>query len=180
MMTTILKNTACDGFMALNTLSTQEFDVVLLDVQLPGMSGIEVARELKESGGVNQNTPLIALTANVQPSNINEYHHAGIRAVVSKPLKINKLYQAIVEAVNCDTDETSSQNISMIDRAVFDSHEKLLGKNRATNLGIIFAKSIDKIIPKIFTGNSRSRLLRDKSASSPVGWGRRIYRSYTA
>jgi two-component system, OmpR family, sensor histidine kinase TorS len=143
---------ACDGFLALDTLNTQEFDVILLDVQLPGMSGLEVARELKKSAGLNQDTPLIALTANVQPSNINEYHQAGICAVVSKPLKIDRLYQAIVEAVNCDTDRTSSQNIPMIDQTIFNSHEKLLGKDRAKNLSVIFAKSIDKIIPKISQG----------------------------
>lgn len=143
---------ASDGFQALNILSQQTFDVVLLDVQLPGMSGIEVARELKKSSGLNDNTPLIALTANVQPANIIEYHNVGISSVVSKPVKIDKLYQAIAEAVNCELDETSAQSTSMIDSAIFNSHVKLLGQDRVNNLCTIFAKSINKIIPKITQG----------------------------
>src|SRR6185503_17928923 len=56
---------AGNGAEALDLLQTQAFDVVLMDIQMPVMDGVEATRRLRASGGPNAAVPVIALTANV-------------------------------------------------------------------------------------------------------------------
>ena len=90
---------ALDGAEALTLSQLYEYDLILMDVHLPEISGLDVSKAIRQSGGVNQTTPIIALTASVQPKEMTEYFQAGMNAVVSKPLVQGKLNQAIKDAM---------------------------------------------------------------------------------
>ncbi len=144
---------AKDGYEANDILAVEKFDVVLMDVHLPGISGLDVSRQIKANNGPNKTTPIIALTANVQPANIQEYHAAGMIEVVPKPLKLNMLYDAIGIAMAGSVDESDSVVVEKdgqyVDVAVFKSHASILGVSRAKNLVQTFSKSCSKIVPLI-------------------------------
>jgi PAS domain S-box-containing protein len=79
--------TAPDGSIATEIAHTQKFDVILMDIQMPVMDGIEAARQIRSKDGINRLTPIVALTANVMPEQIRKYREAGIDDHLGKPIR---------------------------------------------------------------------------------------------
>ncbi|MFC3394116.1 aerobic respiration two-component sensor histidine kinase ArcB [Brenneria rubrifaciens] len=85
---------AMTGQDALNMFDPDEFDLVLLDIQLPDMTGLDVARQLRQHYADRSLPPLVALTANVLKDK-KEYLDAGMDDVLSKPLSVPALTAVI-------------------------------------------------------------------------------------
>lgn len=85
---------ADSGEQALELLGHQLFDVVLMDIYLPSMNGIEVVARLRSSCGRGRDTPVIALTSEVRRAKA-DYLALGFNDFVSKPFSISQLLQAI-------------------------------------------------------------------------------------
>ena len=81
---------AMTGKAALEMFEPGEYDLVLLDIQLPDMTGLDISRELKQRFASDELPPLVALTANVL-KNKKEYLDAGMDDVLSKPLSVPAL-----------------------------------------------------------------------------------------
>jgi CheY-like chemotaxis protein len=86
---------ACSGAEALERLSVEAFDIVLLDIHMPGLTGIEVVERLRASTGPERNTPVIALTADVYSRRPQEYVALGFNDFVSKPILVSGLMATI-------------------------------------------------------------------------------------
>ena len=71
------------------------YDVVLMDVQMPGMDGVTATRLIRGMPGPVSETSIIAMTANVMPDQIEALHEAGMDDHVGKPFKRHELYAAI-------------------------------------------------------------------------------------
>jgi PAS domain S-box-containing protein len=74
------------------------FDVVLMDVQMPGMDGYQATAQIRRRLG-RMNLPIIAMTANVFPSDREAALAAGMNAHVGKPFKVDELVQVILQQV---------------------------------------------------------------------------------
>jgi len=84
------------GQAALAAVEHRSFDAVLLDMRLPDLDGLEVARRLRQHKRLGDAAPpIIALTANVMPKELEAYQAAGLTAVVEKPIDPAKLSQAV-------------------------------------------------------------------------------------
>lgn len=85
------------GFDALEQLATLDVDVVLMDIQMPGMTGVEATMHLHEAAALTQRIPppVIAVTANIMPEQIQSYKAVGMVEVLSKPV----LKQALLTAL---------------------------------------------------------------------------------
>jgi len=90
---------ACSGAEALARLAEQPVDVVLMDVHMPQMTGIETVRLLRAAGHANARTPVIALTADVVSRRPSEYLALGFQDFVAKPILVSGLLDAIKRAV---------------------------------------------------------------------------------
>ena len=90
---------AGNGAEALDLLQSQAFDVVLMDIQMPVMDGVEATRRLRASGGPNAGAPVIALTANVMEDQCQAYLAAGMDAWTPKPVDPQRLLQTIAATV---------------------------------------------------------------------------------
>jgi CheY-like chemotaxis protein len=77
--------------------SGQRFDVILMDIQMPVMDGIEAARRIR-AGGVNAATPMFALTANVLQHAEDEALIAGMNGIIAKPIDARQLIAAVLGA----------------------------------------------------------------------------------
>lgn len=86
------------GFEALELLRKRKFDVVLLDMVMPGMDGLDVLARLREEEGPNAATPVIACTANVLPDQIAAYREAGTADVLAKPIDPRAMLRAVASA----------------------------------------------------------------------------------
>jgi CheY-like chemotaxis protein len=86
------------GREALKLLGEKKFDVVLLDMVMPDMDGLDMLARLRAGGGINQETPVIACTANVLPDQVESYLSAGTAGVLAKPLNIREVLMAVAAA----------------------------------------------------------------------------------
>jgi CheY-like chemotaxis protein len=87
---------AGDGRVALDEVEHYSFDVILMDVQMPEMDGLEATRILRERG---VRTPIIAMTAHAMQGDREKCIRAGMSAYVSKPIQPDEVFQAIEDAV---------------------------------------------------------------------------------
>jgi CheY-like chemotaxis protein len=87
--------TADDGVEALERLGREAFDVILMDLNMPRMGGLEASGRLRRTSGPNRDTPIIALTASVTPGDVALCLGAGMNAFVMKPVDATELFNAI-------------------------------------------------------------------------------------
>jgi len=86
---------AADGLAAVKAAAGGTYDIILMDLQMPGMSGIEAAAEIRRLPGSRGTVPIIALTAHVLTGIREEALGAGIQDYVMKPIDPAKLESAI-------------------------------------------------------------------------------------
>ena len=86
------------GAEALDVLGRQKFDVIMLDMVMPDMDGLETLSRLRTGGGINARTPVIACTANVLPDQVASYRQAGTIGVLAKPIDPKAMLQAVAAA----------------------------------------------------------------------------------
>jgi CheY-like chemotaxis protein len=91
---------AADGEVALVTMTSQALDIVFMDVQLPGMDGLETTRRFRDSGG---KTPIIALTAHTSARDRDRCLAAGMQAVLTKPVDTMQLAKSIETVTHRDS-----------------------------------------------------------------------------
>jgi PAS domain S-box-containing protein len=104
---------ANNGLEALDTVGAQEFDLVLMDVQMPEMDGLEATEAIRATEKDSKtHIPIIAMTAHAMAEDRQRCLDAGMDAYVSKPIDSDSLYDAILgvmpEAENALTEETVS------------------------------------------------------------------------
>jgi len=88
--------TASEPMLGLELAVEHNPDLILLDINLPGMSGYEVLDFLRQREGT-QDTPVIAISANAMPIDIKRGMDAGFDDYITKPIDINRLLIAVDE-----------------------------------------------------------------------------------
>lgn len=84
-----------NGAEAVQAVQSNRYDLVLMDIQMPVMDGLEATREIRKLGGKMSALPIIAMTANVDREDIYTAREAGMNAHVGKPLNKESLYETI-------------------------------------------------------------------------------------
>lgn len=79
---------AFDGLEALEILGKSNFDLILLDIQLPGMDGMEVLKSIKENPAL-QHIPVVALTAHAMQGDEQKFIDVGCIGYISKPIDVS-------------------------------------------------------------------------------------------
>ena len=91
--------TASDGSVALERLRTEVFDVVLMDVHMPMMDGIEAVGRIRDAQAGRADIPVIALTADAMPGEEARLRALGFDALQHKPVQPAALIEAICDAI---------------------------------------------------------------------------------
>ena len=94
---------ANDGVEALMMASRKQYDVVLMDIQMPNMSGIDATQKIRRLPGPNSDVPIIAMTANAMVGDRESYLDAGMNDYVSKPIDPNMLSAALTRQSGHET-----------------------------------------------------------------------------
>jgi PAS domain S-box-containing protein len=100
----------CDGAAAVAAWEADTWDVILMDVQMPGMDGPTATRTIRarEAETGRTRTPIVALTANAMSHQVAEYLQSGMDGFVSKPIEVSRLFAAIDAALVPADDEPAA------------------------------------------------------------------------
>lgn len=130
-----------DARQALQACAERQFDLILLDVHLPGMNGVELCRLIRATPGLNRQTRILALTAGVQPAQVPGYLEAGMQGVLAKPLKLDSLRAALADVTPAV--QTAPPAASM-DWALLQTHRTLLGEQKLQGLLVVLRQAIEQ------------------------------------
>ncbi|MDD2855350.1 MAG: ATP-binding protein, partial [Desulfuromonadaceae bacterium] len=148
--------TAVDGREAVEKSKNRRFDVILMDIEMPEMDGVEAVRCIRENDEKEEyHTPVIALTAHALKNDQKRFLDLGFDGYVSKPLDMYTLFEEIKSCLkmqNCNpsfTEEISSDLPKSVDKeklaGLFQELEALLQQNDMSVLDMI--NDISRLIP---------------------------------
>jgi signal transduction histidine kinase/ActR/RegA family two-component response regulator len=100
-----------DGHQAVEAARNGRFDLILMDIKMPRMDGLEATRAIRALSGPAGKVPIIALTANADAEDAKGYVATGMCAVVEKPIKPDRLLVAINAALNAETLPASASGV---------------------------------------------------------------------
>ncbi|MGC6406155.1 ATP-binding protein [Bisgaard Taxon 45] len=165
---------AMTGQQAIEKFEQQYYDLLLLDIQLPDMSGFSVAQYLREGyehGRYDFLPPLIALTANVMHDK-KEYHEQGMDDVLRKPLSIDELTACLVDYFGHDVSlplETPVPPSTTLDATRFDIHMlseliEMLGVDFVLKNLVLFKETMPEYMQALITAYSAYQLDESRKA----------------
>ncbi len=131
---------ADDGVEALARLDETPYDLVLMDVQMPRLDGLEATRRLRREQG--NDVPVIALTASMLPENRQEAFAAGMDAFVPKPFAPDLLHDTVLQHLGRGTAEAAPD--ALIDLSFL--YENMGGAEAAWDVATTFRDQADAFV----------------------------------
>ncbi|EFH1523110.1 aerobic respiration two-component sensor histidine kinase ArcB [Escherichia coli] len=173
---------AMTGKAALEMFKPGEYDLVLLDIQLPDMTGLDISRELTKRYPREDLPPLVALTANVLKDK-QEYLNAGMDDVLSKPLSVPALTAMIKKFWDTQDDEEStvtteenSKSEALLDIPMLEQYLELVGPKLITDGLVVFEKMMPgyvSVLESNLTAQDKKGIVEEghkiKGAAGSVG-----------
>ncbi|HBB6500514.1 TPA: aerobic respiration two-component sensor histidine kinase ArcB [Escherichia coli] len=173
---------AMTGKAALEMFKPGEYDLVLLDIQLPDMTGLDISRELTKRYPCEDLPPLVALTANVLKDK-QEYLNAGMDDVLSKPLSVPALTAMIKKFWDTQDDEEStvtteenSKSEALLDIPMLEQYLELVGPKLITDGLAVFERMMPgyvSVLESNLTAQDKKGIVEEghkiKGAAGSVG-----------
>jgi CheY-like chemotaxis protein len=169
---------AGDGSEAIARLDEQRVDLVLMDVQMPVMDGLEATRRLRAAG---RRLPIVGLTANAMPEQVAECREAGMDDVIAKPLERERL-ESVLEKFAPPLGTRTGRHVvrpAAPERTLAEKPEVSLARFREVTMGDAvlakglvetFVASIGKCLRDVEAGvASGDRELLSRAAHTVVG-----------
>ncbi|MFT4119541.1 ATP-binding protein [Bradyrhizobium sp.] len=156
--TTIARN----GASAVALARDQSFDVILMDLHMPDMDGVEAASRIGQLG-LARMPRIIAVTADVSRGARERLAGAGIARIVSKPILINALREAIEDDSGDEAAAAPFAAGALIDRHFLDDQRALLGAAQIAKLHLLLQQTSEELIEDIIEAaaiGDRSQLAR--------------------
>ena len=106
---------AVDGRQVLEAVARQTYDVLLMDIQMPLVDGMEAARQILRSRGADGLPRIIAMTANAMPGDRERYAEAGMDGYLPKPIELAALASALQQAAALARDRAVAAGEGVLD-----------------------------------------------------------------
>ncbi|MEO5559367.1 MAG: ATP-binding protein [Dokdonella sp.] len=90
-------NAVRNGEDVLSAIESERFDAVIIDLHMPGISGLDVLKQVRVMQAGQEITPFIVLSADATATTVRECELAGARAFLTKPISLNRLLEALVD-----------------------------------------------------------------------------------
>jgi CheY-like chemotaxis protein len=136
---------AANGLEVLEALERQSYDLVLMDVQMPEMDGVEATCRICEQWPDERRPRIIAMTAHAMEGDRERYLEVGMDDYISKPVRVEELMKAlgkcssnqrISESVNQRSTATGSSAGEAIDAAVLEQFQTVMGEAASELMGL--------------------------------------------
>lgn len=102
-------DSAGNGREAIDQLRICRYDLILMDIKMPVLDGVEATRFIRDNDSPYRNIPILALTANADPRDESLYLEAGMNGVAQKPIQPDALLNAIRQALAPPRNQEASQ-----------------------------------------------------------------------
>lgn len=161
-----------NGREAIEALKIQDFEAVLMDIQMPVMDGLEATAAIRKGeadrpGRSNRDIPIIALTAYAMDGDRERFLAAGLNEYVPKPLDIDALHSALRRALAVEPDEPSPEAAIL----VLD-YEKTLHRLKGD-------KKFLRLLYATFNNDSDARMERFKTAVQAQDYGQILRQAHS-
>lgn len=87
--------TASNGGAAVQMAADQAYDLILMDISMPGMDGLEATATIRRSDGASRDTPIIAITAHALPTERDRFLAVGMQGTLIKPIRLEELLTTV-------------------------------------------------------------------------------------
>jgi signal transduction histidine kinase/ActR/RegA family two-component response regulator len=156
-----------DGTDAIAAVQTKAYDLVLMDVQMPGMDGLTATRMIRALDHHCSRTPIIAMTANVLPQQVLEFRRAGMDDHIGKPFRRDQLL-AVIDSVLASADaspEALPAAAPVLDHGTYSGLLDMMGREGMNRL-------LDRLMTQLhlgMDGQDLSPAERDRLANDVHG-----------
>ena len=153
-----------DGAQALAAVREQAYDLVLMDIEMRGMNGVEAARHIRSLVAPAGHVPLIAMTANVLPQQVRTFKDAGMDGHLAKPFTRNQLIAKVnqflspVRAAAGDATRPPASRAAAFDREALTDMKLLIGEQRTAAWIGTLRSQLESIVSTDASDISRPKL----------------------
>ncbi len=159
---------AHDGLEGTEFAENEHFDLILMDISMPRLDGVEAAKRIRTSRGKSASSRIIALTAHALPADIERFREAGMDDALIKPITrqaLNDLVSSKATRKSVDSQENKSPMPSQINAAMINELLTDLGEERVKKLVQHYIEEAESILNEIF---STSETASDHSLISNI------------
>jgi signal transduction histidine kinase/CheY-like chemotaxis protein len=146
---------AADGAEAIAKVEEKEYDLILMDMQMPRMDGLEATRRIRARGGKLASVPIVAMTANAFGSDQAACVEAGMNDFLAKPIDAEKLGEALDRIMSGRTgraEEGREATAGDFSRAPLDALVRQLGVTAAADILACFEAEIPPLLELVEDG----------------------------
>jgi len=153
-----------NGAIAVEKLQLNDYDLILMDIQMPVMDGLAATRYIRNNmEGRKRRTRIIAMTANVLQDDVQQYFAEGMNAYISKPFQVDELLEKMASVIKGGKDSlteaalnTNENNVTLLPEKITDMQFLLQftgGKPDKKNKYIqMFLENAPKLLSNIKNG----------------------------
>ncbi|KAF0112121.1 MAG: multi-sensor hybrid histidine kinase [Chloroflexi bacterium] len=153
---------ANNGIQVLNKMDQEDFDVILMDIQMPEMDGVTATKLIRAHYPATKQPKIIALTAESSKGEKDKYLDAGMDAVLTKPIQLDNLIsvleliseqtELILQASSANLREEKNEDLKTLNENVLRDFMELMGdegKGAGTHLIELYKKDAPKLIDQM-------------------------------
>jgi signal transduction histidine kinase/DNA-binding response OmpR family regulator len=177
-------STARDGKEAVDTEQTDDFDLILMDIEMPIMNGTDATVKIREAGR-NRDVPIVALTANVSENDIAHYLSRGMNDSLTKPVAFEGLIEMLARYLTYTVEDTDVVNAPqdlqtkedpMLDSETFDNLVNDIGAENVERIIGMYIEETERQLEELYIFMEQGVLekagkVAHRTASSTLSFG---------
>jgi PAS domain S-box-containing protein len=163
---------AADGQEGVARAAAAAHDLILMDISMPGMNGLEAARRIRSGDGPSRSARIVAVTAHALPEDHRRLTEAGIPDCLIKPITRGSL-SALLSGSPSVATQTPHRNATLVDPALIDDLAARLDMDKLADLLRRFLDEGDSTIRRLAAGvpDAEARMLIHRLAGSAATFG---------
>ncbi|SFR02153.1 hybrid sensor histidine kinase/response regulator [Poseidonocella sedimentorum] len=143
---------AKNGHEGIAWTKARRFDLILMDISMPVIDGVEATRHIRQGGGPNAHQPIIALTAHAMPEDFDRFREAGVSETVTKPIDLgalSALLGRIPQGGAGERDWPREDPRALLDLEVLEDLRRALGEANFTRMQSQFLRETEDALEAV-------------------------------
>ena len=174
---------ARDGEEGITLANTRRFDLILMDISMPRVDGLQAAQAILTGTGASAKSPIVAMTAHALAEEASRFRNAGMSRILVKPITRDMLRSVLGSLLDARTDGEGGHD-RLVDLTVLHALAKDLGHDKATALVRRFltetAAQVDSVATALLLARPDDEVLQDlhRMQGSAAMFGAKVLGSY--